>query len=169
MAASEVAGTQIATVLEMNIQARSQTWTVVALWFAVLPGFAQELDPHNPVVIADRLNRASAVVIGNFKVDWCLPWFDGWHCSGAVHVAESLHGNWKPSEAVQFRWKERYGSTCLVCENVSQFHGHSGIWFLTMRNGAWDLTPTGALWCGGPFPMDDQDAVIGLVQKRNGK
>jgi hypothetical protein len=123
----------------------------------------------DPAVIADRLDRASAVVVGKFQVDWCLPWFDGCHCSGAVHIAESLHGTWKPSEAVQFRWKERYGNSCLVCEKVSQFHGHEGIWFLTKKNYEWQFTSTGAFWCGGPFPMDDRGAVIRLVRQRNGK
>ena len=142
---------------------------VVALWLTTLPGFAQNLDPHDPAVIADRLDRATAVVIGRFQVDWCLPWFDGWHCSGAIHVAESLRGSWKPSEAVQFRWKERYGDTCLVCEKVSQFHRHKGIWFLTKKNDAWQFTLTGAFWCGGPFPMDDRDAVIRLIRQRDSR
>jgi len=57
---------------------------IAALWLTELPGFAQELDPHDPAVLADRLNRANAVLVGNFKVDWCLSWFDGWHCSGAI-------------------------------------------------------------------------------------
>jgi hypothetical protein len=54
---------------------------------------AQEPDPHEPQIIADGLNRSSVVVIGKFAVDWCWPWFDGWHCSGAVHVEESLYGD----------------------------------------------------------------------------
>jgi len=136
---------------------------------ADLRGSAQELDPHDPSLIAYRLERASAVVVGKFQKDWCLPWLDGWHCSGAVHITESLYGGWKPSEAVQFRWKERYGNSCLVCEKVSQFDGHKGIWFLTKKNDTWQFTSTGALWCGGPFPMDEQDAVIRLVRQRDRK
>src|ERR1017187_6406166 len=71
---------------------------VAVLAVAALVGAAQELDPHDPAVITDRLNRASAVLVGRFQVDRCLPWFDGWHCRGAIHVAESLYGDWKPSD-----------------------------------------------------------------------
>jgi hypothetical protein len=142
---------------------------VAVLLLAAVPGFAQEFDPHDPAVIAERLDRASTVIVGTFKVDRCLPWFDGWHCSGEVHVAESIHGDWKPSQTVPFRWKERFGNICLVCEKVSQFDGQNGIWFLTKKNDVWAFTPTGAFWCGGPFPLDDRDAVIRLVRQRNGK
>ena len=65
-----------------------------------------------------------------------------------------------------FRGRERYGDTCFVCEKVSQFNGHAGIWFLTKKHDAWEFTSTGAFWCGGPFPMDDRDAVIGLIRQK---
>lgn len=141
----------------------------VALCVVVLPGFAQEFDPHDPAIISDRLNRANAVVIGDFKVDWCLPWFDGWRCSGAVHIAESLRGDWRSSQLVPFRWKERYGSACLICEKVSQFHSHKGIWFLTKTNDTWQFTPTVAFLCGDPFSMNDRDTVLNLIRQKDGK
>jgi hypothetical protein len=134
--------------------------------FAVLRGSAQDFDPHDPAVISDRLNRASAVIVGKFQKDWCVPWFDGWHCSGAIHVAASLIGDWKPSEAVQFRWKEHYGTPCLVCEKVSQFDRHEGIWFLTKTNSAWQFTPTEAYWCGGPFPIDERAVVVQAIKTK---
>lgn len=39
----------------------------------VFLGFAQELDPHNPAIIADSLSRAGGVVVGRFERNWCLP------------------------------------------------------------------------------------------------
>lgn len=135
----------------------------------ILVGSAQELDPHDPAVIAGRVSRAGAVVVGTFKVGWCLPWFDGWHCNGAVHVVESLYGPWKATDAIQFRWRERYGNACLACEKVSQFDGDSGIWFLSNSEGTWRFTSTGASWCGGPFAASDRDLVVGLIRQKTGK
>jgi hypothetical protein len=142
---------------------------VVLVGLMALPCSAQELDPHDPAAIAERLNRASAVVIGKFQVAWCLPWFDGWHCSGAVHVTESLHGSWKANDAVQFQWKEPYGGTCLVCTILSPLDGHEGIWFLTKKNDTWTFTPAGAFWCGAPLPLGDRDAVTYILRQRDRK
>ncbi len=75
------------------------------LLFTALCCGAQEFDPHDPAVIALSLNRASAVVAGKFRVGWCLPWFDGWHCSGAIHVEESLYGDLTQNATVPFIWK----------------------------------------------------------------
>jgi hypothetical protein len=138
--------------------------TMSWLFAVALCSYAQEFDPHDPAVLADGLNRANAVVVGNFGVDWCLPWFDGWHCSGAIHVQESLRGEWKPKDAVRLRWKERYGNTCLVCEKVSRLHGDSGIWFLAKKDGAWQLSGTKATFCDGPLPMDCRDAVLKAIR-----
>jgi hypothetical protein len=98
----------------------------------VLFGHAQEFDPHDPAIIAAGLKRADAIVVGKFGVDRCWPWFDGWHCSGAIRVEESLFGDRKPLDAVPFHWKERYGANCFVCDQVSRLHGDRGIWFLTI-------------------------------------
>lgn len=98
-----------------------------AFSLAVLFGHAQQFDPHDPAIIADGLNRADAVVTGRFGNDWCLPWFDGWHCSGAIHVQESLYGQSKTNDAVRFRWTEPFGTTCFICKKVSRLHGVKGI------------------------------------------
>jgi hypothetical protein len=131
-----------------------------------LCGHAQEFDPHDPAVIAEGLNRANAVVVGRFAVDRCLPWFDGWHCDGAIQVAETLYGDLKKNDAVQFRWKERYGNTCLVCEKISLFRDHKGVWFLARKNGAWRLSGTMASFCDGPLPMDCRDAVLQAIRRK---
>jgi hypothetical protein len=140
---------------------------LIAVFAAVvLCGAAQEVDPHDPTIIAERLDRADAIVLGSFQVKPCLPWFDGWHCGGAIQVRESLHGPWKSNEAVQFRWKEHYGNVCFICEKVSEFGGQQGIWFLTNKNGAWQFTSTAALWCGGPFSIKDRDVIVRLLRDK---
>jgi hypothetical protein len=99
----------------------------------------EDPDPHDPSVIAFELSRASSVVVGKFGVDRCWPWLDGWHCSGAIHVKESLYGDLKPNDAVPFRWKENYGGSCLVCQYVSRLNGAMGVWFLSKKSGSWQF------------------------------
>jgi len=131
-------------------------------------GSAQELDPHGTAIIADGLSRAEGIVVGRFDRDWCLPWFDGWHCSGAIHVEETLRGEWKPTDALAFRWKERYGNSCLICEKVSRLHRRSGIWLLTKKGIVWEIGGTAATPCGDPLPMDSRDAVMLVLRQRAG-
>jgi hypothetical protein len=76
------------------------------LFICAFCGNGQELDPHDPAVIADTVKRADAVIVGTFGMEWCWPWFDGWHCSGALHIEESLFGEWHANHAVLFRWRE---------------------------------------------------------------
>jgi len=125
----------------------------------------EDSDPHDPSVIAFELSRASVVVVGKFGVDRCLPWLDGWHCSGAIHVKGSLYGDLKPSDAVPFRWKENYGGSCLVCQYVSRLNGAMGVWFLSKKSGSWQFSGTPSL-CGGPFPLDSREAVVQCIRRR---
>ena len=158
----------IATGLEQceNGNEMSRCVRLSLVFIAALCGYAQEFDPHDPAIIADGVNRASAVVVGRFRVDWCLPWLDGWHCSGAIHVTETLYGAGIQNNIVPFRWKERYGNICLVCEKVSRFHGNRGIWFLARKDGAWLLSGTTASWCAGPSPMDCREAVVQAIGRK---
>lgn len=132
-----------------------------------LVGDAQEYDPRDPASISDGLDRASVIVIGRFSVDWCLPWFDGWHCGGSVHVEEFLYGDQKPGEYVPFRWKEVYGQTCLICQKISLLKGIRGIWFLVRKPDGWHCSGTTAIWCGCPLPMDCRDAVVRVIRERS--
>lgn len=142
---------------------------VAAVYLAVISGHAQEFDPHDPSVIALGLERASVVVTGKFTVDWCLPWFDRWHCKGAIHVEESLYGELKPHAVIPFRWKEAYGTTCFPCEKLSIFDDHSGIWLLARKKGALQFSGTMADWCGGPLPMECRDTVVRCIRQRGAK
>ena len=142
---------------------------LAGLSLAVLLGHTQEFDPHDPAIIADGLNWADAVVVGKFGVDWCLPWFDGWHCTGAIHVQESLYGQSKTNDAVRFRWTEPSGPTCLVCDKVSRFHGVTGIWFLQRKGAVWAVSSLGVRWCGEPLPMDCRDDVVQCIGQRGAK
>jgi hypothetical protein len=130
---------------------------------------AQEFDLHDPSVIALELSDASVVAIGTFGVDRCWPWFDGWHCSGAVHVEESLYGDLKPNTALPFRWKEPYGRSCLVCQYVSRRHGARGIWFLSKKDGVWRFSNAFVSGCGGPSPLDSRDATIRCIRQAHPK
>ncbi len=130
---------------------------------------AQELDPHDPAMISDGLNRSSVVVIGKFDVEWCWPWFDGWHCSGAIHVEESLYGHWKVNEAVPFRWREHYGPTCFICTRISRLDGDKAIWFVSKKDGAWRFSGPHFGWCDEGLPLDCRDAVIRCIRQRGRK
>jgi hypothetical protein len=131
-----------------------------------LIGNAQELTPRDRSII-DGLDRSSVVVIGNFSVGWCLPWFDGWHCSAAIHVEEFLYGDQKPDEFVVFRWTEPYGQTCFICDKVSWLDGIKGIWFLARKGGVWQFSGTMAVWCDGPLSMKYRDAVLRVIRQRS--
>jgi hypothetical protein len=53
----------------------------LTLVFAAL-SCAQEVNFKDPALIADDLRRADVVVIGTFRLQQSLPWFDGWRRRG---------------------------------------------------------------------------------------
>jgi hypothetical protein len=126
---------------------------------------AQEIDPADPAVIADALSRASTVAVGVLRVGWCLPWIDGWHCSGALHVQEFLYGSRNTNRVLPFRWREHYGSTCTISEKVSRFDRERGIWFAARKDNEWEFSKT-MLWGGGPFPVRCRESVIQMVERQ---
>jgi len=136
---------------------------IVTLCVAVLPGFAQEISPKDPAVIAEGVNRSTKVVIGTFKTGFHFPWFDGWHYSGRIDIEEVLYGGTLRT-AITLQWKERY-SSCLVCEKKSAYDGKKGIWFVTKANGGWHHSET-KLWCGGPLPLDSRQDVVEAVKNK---
>ena len=105
----------------------------IAVALVVLPGMAQEFDPKDPTIIADGLTKANVVVVGTFRVAWFYPWFGGWHYTGAIHTEEILYGDHSANRGVPLRWKEGYGSTCLISEKLSRFQGERGIWLVTQK------------------------------------
>lgn len=157
--------------MRVHLPSKGQT-SMGCIGFFALAGltFAQlEPDPKNQTDILDAMSQSDAVAVGKFRVHRCLPWFDGWHCVGAIHIEEPLHGNLKSDEGILFRWKEPYGSACQICEQVSRLDGEKGIWFVKKSNGIWQLSGTRAVWCGGPLPMDCYDTVLQCARQRRGK
>ena len=142
---------------------------LIAFWIAVTSSHAQEFDPRDPSIIAEELSRANLVVVGTFGVDWHYPWIDGWHYSGSLHVDEVLFGDRKPHDPIPFRWLEKYGISCLICDRISDFKGKSGVWFLSAKNGEWQFSGTMARVCGGPSPLDTRKTLIEAVQERKPK
>jgi hypothetical protein len=131
----------------------------------VLGSQAQELDPKDPALIADGLTRANVVVVGTFRVAWFYPWFDGWHYSGAIHAEEILYGDRSANRVVPLRWKQGYGSTCLISEKLSRFQGERGIWLVAQTDGEWQLLKT-RIWGGGPFQLDSRETVRQLLKQK---
>jgi hypothetical protein len=101
-----------------------------------------------------------------FRVEWFYPWIDGWHYTGALHVDDTLYGERQGNQPIPFRWLQRYGNGCLVCDRVSAFNGKSGIWFLAVKNGVWRLSGTAATMCGGPLPLDTRNALVNAVERK---
>ena len=127
---------------------------------------AQELDPKDPALIDEALGQANAVVIGEFKMNWCLPWFNGWHCSGRILVEEKLFDDPVQSGEVFFYWTEPFRRPCFFCEQLSRRAGQKGIWFLSVENGELKSSGSPGISCGGPLPMDARFAVIEAVQRK---
>lgn len=142
----------------------------VALTFlliaAVVRSDAQEPDPRDPVYIGFGIDRADVIVLGVFRVTWFYPWLDGWHYSGVLQVDDVLYGDHTQKERIQFRWIERYGNSCLICERVSRLDAETGIWLLARTNGALQLRGTAATLCGGPLPLDTKRTVMEALIKR---
>jgi hypothetical protein len=127
----------------------------------------QELDPKDPVAIADGVSRADVVVIGTFRVHPSFPWFDGWHRRGTLQVQSVLFGNVKVGDSLQYLWLEPFIPASHACGRLSSwFDQTQGIWFLKRNGDGWKLSGTLAVWCGGPLPMDARDAVLDVVNKR---
>ena len=137
---------------------------IVVFCLAALSVFGQELNPEDPVIIAEGLNRATMVVTGTFRVDWSYPWFDGWHYSGSIHVQESLKGKRRLEGPIAFRWREGYGASCLICERLSRLNGKHGIWLLRERGGEYETVGTVAQFCREPLPMESLKTVVELVK-----
>ena len=121
---------------------------------AVLRGSAQELDPHDPFVIAYRLERASAVVVGKFQKDWCAC-----PASRAVGIAAGPF-------TLQNRYKEA-GSRARPCSSAGRSATETPASFAkrsasstAMRGSIFDEeerwmainSDRRTFWCGGSFP-----------------
>jgi hypothetical protein len=138
---------------------------MIAAMFAALFNLtlAQEYDIRDPGVIEGGVKRATLIVVGTFRAPWCLPWFDGWHCSGGVEVNEVLSGNFAKGGTVPFRWEESlFRGDSGVCDRFTNLRGKRGIWLLrrdSRMQGGWKLEKTVATFCAGPLPMDCRDLV----------
>lgn len=151
--------------VEVLMRRRVAGCSVITTVLAMLMS-AQEMDVADPEVIQRAVAHADAVVSGRFGTSWCLPWLDGWHCAGALHVKEALSGPWKADQNISFRWVEPMGATCLICSVISRWDHHEGIWFLVRRGSSWELSPAGARWCGGPAPLRSRDRVVAAIRKK---
>jgi hypothetical protein len=126
----------------------------------------QEIDPSDPFFLAAGVNRANLIVVGTFRAGSFYPWFDGWHYSGALHIERVLDGSRKADPPIEFRWKEGYGATCLVCDRMSRISRQRGIWLLTQKDGQWRFSGTAATLCGWSLPMHVQGAVEKAIRER---
>jgi hypothetical protein len=128
---------------------------------------AQEINPADPFFSTAGVSRANLIVVGTFKVGWHYPWFDGWHYSGALYIEKVLDGSRMADPPIEFWWKEGYGSTCLVCDRMSQVSNQRGIWLLTQKNGQWRFSGTAATLCNWSLPMHVQGAVEKAIREKS--
>jgi hypothetical protein len=118
-------------------------------------------------MIADALSRADVVVIGTFRVQRSVPWFDGWHRKGTLQVETVLYGSARVGDSIQYRWLEPFVPASDSCDRLSSwFDGLKGIWFLKRNGREWALSGTKAVWCGGPLRLDARDAIQNAVNAR---
>jgi hypothetical protein len=139
------------------------------LLIGILPTatLGQEIDPADPFFLAAGVNRSNLIVVGTFRVGWFYPWFDGWHYSGALHIEKVLDGSRQADPPIEFRWKEGYGATCLLCDRMSRISPQRGIWLLTQKDGQWRFSGTAASPCGWSLPMGVQGAVEKAIRERS--
>jgi hypothetical protein len=144
---------------------------LIAAMLAALPNVtsAQEYDLRDPGVIEGGVKHATLIVVGTFRAPWCLPWFDGWHCSGGIDVDEVLFGNFASGRRIAFRWEESlFRGDSGVCYRFTDLRGKRGIWLLSRdarMQGGWRIEKTIAAFCAGPLPMNCRDLVEDAVSK----
>jgi hypothetical protein len=139
---------------------------LLLVWLTIGSAFGQEIDPSGPFFLAAGVKRANLIVVGTFRVGWFYPSFDGWHYSGALHIEKVLDGSRKADPPIEFRWKEGYGATCLVCDRMSRISRQRGIWLLTQKDGQWRFSGTAATLCGWSLPMHVRGAVETAIRQK---
>jgi hypothetical protein len=144
---------------------------MIAAMFAALPGLtlAQEYNIRDPGVIEGGVKRATLIVVGTFRAPWCVPWFNGWHCSGGIEVDEILSGNFAKGGTVPFRWEESFfRGDSGVCYRFADLRGKLGIWLLSRDSrmqGGWRIENTVATFCAGPLSIDCRNLVRKAISK----
>lgn len=67
---------------------------------------AEAMERHWPVA------KAELIVIGAFHPNRAMPWFDGWHVSGAIEVNEVLWGPANAQTTIQMAYVDPWCQTC---------------------------------------------------------
>lgn len=76
-------------------------------------------------------HEAQAIVVGTFRPNSTLPWFDGWHIDGTITVDEILYGGHLPHQ-IHFRFVCAWEHHCQWWPppHYPSLTFQKGIWFL---------------------------------------